>query len=83
MVETIVRGRLFQDVVRYHKNEDGVVCGIQTEKTAVTEGYIVRVLRVLSEDKNTIHMTSSALFPNDPKKDDVISRQVFERIDPQ
>jgi Ca2+/Na+ antiporter len=80
-VETIVRGRCFRDVVMYHRDPiTQRVNGIQTEKTAVTEGYLVRVLRVLSEDRNTIYMTSSALFPNDPSKADVVSKQVFQRI---
>jgi hypothetical protein len=80
-VETIVRGRLFRDKVTYHIDPmTHKVNGIQTKKTAVTEGYVVTVLRVLSDDRNTINMTSAATFPNDPTKPDVVSKQVFQRI---
>jgi hypothetical protein len=80
-VETTVRGRLFRDHVAYKVDPNTQkVHGIQTKKTAVTEGYVVTVLRVLSDDRNTIYMTSSASFPNDPTKADVVSQQVFSRI---
>jgi hypothetical protein len=80
-VETTVRGRLFRDHVAYTVDPTTQkVHGIATKKTAVTEGYVVTVLRVLSDDRNTIYMTSSASFPNDPTKADVVSQQVFSRI---
>jgi hypothetical protein len=80
-VETMVRGRLFRDKVTYHIDPaTRQVNGIQTKKTAVTEGYVVTVLRILSDDRNTIYMTSAATFPNDPTKPDVVSKQVFQRI---
>lgn len=81
MVETVVRGRIFRDTVVYHQDPVSKrVNGIQTEKTAVTEGYQVKVLRILSEDKNRIYMTSSAVFPDDPSKAEVVSKQEFVRI---
>jgi hypothetical protein len=80
-VETMVRGRLFRDKVTYHIDPTTrKVNGIQTKKTAVTEGYVVTVLRILSDDRNTIYMTSAATFPNDPTKPDVVSKQVFQRM---
>lgn len=54
--------------------------GVVTEKKAVTEGYIITVTRCWSDDKHRIHMTSTASFPNDPAKDTVVSKQVFDRI---
>jgi len=81
-VETVVRGRLFEDRVGYLQDETtGSVCGILTEKTAVTEGYRVTVSRRLSEDLNTIYMESIASFPNDPAKETIVSTQQFERVD--
>jgi hypothetical protein len=82
-VETEVRGRIFRDTVRYHTNEHGQVDGIVTEKRAVTEGYVVTVTRILSPDHSKIFMESTASFPNDPDKETVVSKQVFERIDTQ
>jgi hypothetical protein len=82
-VETEVRGRIFRDTVRYHTNGHGQVDGIVTEKTAVTEGYVVTVTRVLSHDHSKIFMESTASFPNDTDKETVVSKQVFERIDTQ
>jgi hypothetical protein len=96
-VETNVRGRIFSDRV-YYSYEDAAVdnggrkCnGIVTEKRAITEGYLVTVLRqlvVASDDPADstpgavqIHMTSTASFPNEPDKADILCKQLFERID--
>lgn len=78
-VETNVRGRIFRDVVTYLEEEDGVVSGIQCQKTAITEDYDVKVQRKLSEDKQQIHMVSTALFRDG--RNPIESRQVFQRIE--
>jgi len=80
-VETNVRGRIFEDSVRYLQDEaTGAVKGILTEKTAVTEGYRVTVSRQLSDDQQRIYMESIASWPNDPEKETIVSTQHFERI---
>lgn len=80
VVETEVRGRIFEDAVRYwHQPEDNdTVVGIVTEKNAITEGYKVEVYRRLDGDK--IFMESVASFPNNPERERVVSTQVFERV---
>ena len=88
-VETNVRGRIFSDRVYYSYVEEGngpQRCqGIVTEKRAITEGYVVTVLRKLVHDPAAsavqILMTSTASFPNEPDKADIVCTQVFERID--
>lgn len=81
-VETNVRGRIFRDAVRYyyHPDHPTVIQGVVTEKTAVTEGYLVTVTRRWSDDQQHIYMTSTASFPNEPTKATVVSTQVFDRI---
>lgn len=82
-VETNVRGRIFQDEVRYYYKQEGgddKARGIVTEKRAVTEGYVVTVTRCLSDDMSRIDMTSTASFPNEPAKETIVSTQVFERV---
>ena len=81
-VETEVRGRLFRDNVNYLKDDvTGKVVGVVNEKTAVAEGYQVTVSRRLSDDKKYIHMESIASFPNDPTKENIVSTQLFERVE--
>jgi len=82
-VETVVRGRLFMDNVRYLRSaeeDSNRVVGVVNEKTAVTEGYQVTVSRQLSDCNNFIYMQSIASFPNDPAKERIVSTQIFERI---
>jgi len=63
------------------------VTGIVVKKRAITENYDLVVQRVLSEDKQTITMTSTAYFRSDEDgdgakpKDPVTSTQIFQRIE--
>jgi hypothetical protein len=73
-VETVVRGRVFTDRVEY----DGDALAVK--KRAVTENYFVEVRRRLSDDRRTIHMTSTATFPPEQNREPVVCRQTFERV---
>lgn len=57
-VETDVRGRIFQDVVRYLESGKGVI----VTKKALSEDYDITVQRELSDCKQRITMTSTAFF---------------------
>jgi hypothetical protein len=74
-VETNVRGRIFEDSVAYLN--DGRA-GVLVSKRAITEEYDVTVQRILSKDKQQIHMTSTALFRDG--REPIKSFQVFNRI---
>mmetsp|Transcript_4129 Transcript_4129/g.8529 ORF Transcript_4129/g.8529 Transcript_4129/m.8529 type:complete len:287 (+) Transcript_4129:53-913(+) len=76
-VETNVRGRIFEDQVRYLEGD--TIRGICVSKTALTEDYDVTVQRVLSEDGQSIVMTSRAVFRDDREPVECI--QQFQRIE--
>ena len=73
-VETSVRGRVFRDQMTYLESGDG----IKVSKTAVTENYDITVTRRLTPDRQTINMTSTAIFHDG--RPPVESFQIFERI---
>lgn len=75
-VETNVRGRIFEDTVSYLDNG---TTGIVVRKKALSEDYDVSVQRLLSPDKQTITMTSTATFRDG--KDPIACTQVFERVE--
>jgi hypothetical protein len=75
-VETNVRGRIFEDVVRYLEDN---VTGIRVSKTALTEDYDVTVQRVLSTDLQEITASSRAVFRDG--RDPVECVQKFQRIE--
>ena len=56
----------------------GHICGIKTTKRAINDGYTVTVCRKLLPDKSQIIMLSSVVF-DDPSKEDIRARQIFER----
>jgi len=72
-VETDVRGRIFQDVVRYHET------GLLVSKRALSEDYDVTVHRAWSEDGQNVTMTSTATYRND--KPPVQCVQQFARVE--
>ena len=74
-VEINIRGRIFLDRVTYLDNGQG----IRGVKKAITENYDVFIERVLSDDKQTIVLTSQAVFKDG--KEPIESRQVFQRIE--
>ena len=74
-VQTNVRGRIFEDVVKYLDNCKGIL----VSKRALTEDYDVTVQRELSDDKQAITMTSTASFRDG--RPTVICVQQFERIE--
>lgn len=61
-------------------NNNNKVEGIVTEKRAVAEGYVVTVIRRLSDCKSRIDLKCTVTFPNEPHKESIVSTQVFERI---
>lgn len=73
-VQTSIRGRIFQDAMKYLESGDG----IQVSKKAVTENYDITVTRRLNSDKSKITMVSRASF-NDGR-DPVESFQEFVRL---
>lgn len=70
-----VRGRIFEDTVKYLENEKGIF----VNKHAVTEDYDVTVQRELADDRQSICMTSTAIFPDD--RPSVKCVQQFQRIE--
>ena len=81
-VETNVRGRIFEDSVAYLlPSPDGGqrLAGICVSKRAITEEYDVTVVRILSDDKQQITMTSTAFFRDE--RESVKSVQLFQRIE--
>lgn len=74
-VETNVRGRIFQDVVRYLDNHKGIL----VSKKALTDDYDVTVQRELSDDRQEITMTSTAYFRDG--RDPVQCVQRFQRCE--
>mmetsp|Transcript_23583 Transcript_23583/g.48961 ORF Transcript_23583/g.48961 Transcript_23583/m.48961 type:complete len:300 (-) Transcript_23583:143-1042(-) len=83
-VETNVRGRIFEDSVRYLEsnnsdNNDAAITGICVSKTALTEDYDVTVQRVLSPDQQEIIMTSRATFRDGRESVECI--QKFQRVE--
>lgn len=73
-VQDVIRGRVFTNRMEYTKANDGIV----VHKTAESEGYRVTVTRQLSKDRQTITMTSRAMF-DDEQREDVESVQIFKR----
>jgi hypothetical protein len=74
-VQTKIQSRMFEDRMRYLESGDG----IEVTKTALTENYTVIVTRRLSEDRQSITMTSRAIF-NDGR-DPVQAVQTFHRVE--
>ena len=75
-VETNVRGRIFQDVVRYLPDQQ---VGILVSKKALTEDYDVTVQRQFREDLQEITMTSQAVFRDG--RETVQCVQQFQRLE--
>ena len=74
-----IRGRKFEDTLQY-VTADGngsYNTGIQTVKRAIDGGYTICVKRMLSEDRQTLTMTSTVNF-EDTSKESVQSTQIFE-----
>ncbi|CAJ1950198.1 unnamed protein product [Cylindrotheca closterium] len=69
-----IRGRRFEDSVSY------IESGVCTTKRACDDGYVVKVDRVLSPDKNEIRMKSSVVF-DDESKEKIESFQLFQRVE--
>lgn len=57
----------------------GEICGIKTTKRAINDGNTVTVSRHLLKDASRIVMTSRVEF-DDPHKEPVQARQIFERL---
>jgi hypothetical protein len=74
-VQCRVRGRLFEDLVSYLPEADGV----QVLKRAIIEKYTIQVCRRLSKDQQQITLTSTATF--DDGRDSVQSTQLFARME--
>ena len=56
------------------------ICGIKTTKRAIDDGYTITVCRRLLENKTKIIMISKVEF-DDPKKENIEAKQIFERIE--
>jgi hypothetical protein len=56
------------------------ICGIKTTKRAIDDGYTITVCRRLLENNTKIIMTSKVEF-DDPKKDAIEAKQIFERTE--
>ncbi|KAL3908764.1 MAG: hypothetical protein SGARI_002919 [Bacillariaceae sp.] len=55
------------------------ICGLKTTKRAINDGYTITVSRKLSADKSRITMFSAVEF-DDPAKEDIESKQFFDRV---
>ena len=55
------------------------ICGIKTTKRAINDGYTITVSRKISADKSRITMFSAVEF-DDPAKQDIESKQIFDRV---
>jgi hypothetical protein len=73
-IQTKIQSRVFEDRMKYLETGDG----IEVTKTALLENYTVIVTRQLSKDRQTITLTSRAIF-NDGR-DPVKSVQIFRRV---
>jgi hypothetical protein len=73
-IQGMIRGRLFEDQVKY------IDSGICTTKQACDNGYAVQVTRILSPDKKEIRMGSKVSF-DDKSKSSVQCRQLFRRVE--
>jgi hypothetical protein len=74
-IQTKIRSRVFEDRMKFLETGDG----IEVTKTALEENYTVTVTRRLSKDRQTITLTSRAIFNDD--RDPVQSVQVFRRVE--
>jgi hypothetical protein len=74
-IQTKIQSRVFEDRMKYLETGDG----IEVTKTALVENYTVVVTRQLSKDRQTITLTSRAIF-NDGR-DPVKSVQIFRRVE--